>query len=155
MFPPTGHGNFIVPHRLRAELEAALKEVGLPALTWYQTTRHTFASHWIMDGRPIEKLREIMGHSSVTVTERYAHLAPGAFTAEDLAAVSVDLSDPKVLRLPVSSPGDSEASGTIAAQREGGASESTFQVVEINHGEMAEWSKAPDSKAPIIPLSSA
>lgn len=73
-----------------------------------------------MDGRPIEKLREIMSHSSVTVTGRYAHLAPGAFTAEDLAPVSVDLSDPKVLRLPVLQPADSEASGTMAAQREGG-----------------------------------
>lgn len=38
--------------------------------------RHTFASHWVMDGRPIAHLKEILGHTSVTTTERYAHLAP-------------------------------------------------------------------------------
>ena len=42
-----------------------------------------------MDGRPIEKLRDILGHSSVTTTERYAHLRPDAFSAEDHAAVCV------------------------------------------------------------------
>ena len=46
------------------------------------------------DGRPIEKLQEILGHSSVTVTERYAHLGPEMFTEADFAAVAVDLSQP-------------------------------------------------------------
>jgi hypothetical protein len=32
-----------------------------PRLNWYRCTRHTFASHWVMDGRPIEKLKEILG----------------------------------------------------------------------------------------------
>jgi integrase len=34
-------------------------------LNWYRCTRHTFASHWVMDGRRIEKLNEILGHSTV------------------------------------------------------------------------------------------
>ena len=45
-----------------------------------------------MDGRPIEKLREILGHVSVTTTERYAHLRPEAYNRDDLAAVAVDFS---------------------------------------------------------------
>jgi integrase len=68
-------------------------------LTWYQCARHSLASHWVMDGRPIERLREILGHSTVKVTERYAHLRPGMFTVEDLEAVAVDLREPKVIRL--------------------------------------------------------
>jgi hypothetical protein len=44
-----------------------------------------------MDGRPIEKLKEILGHSTVQVTERYAHLKLDLFRLEDLAAMAVDL----------------------------------------------------------------
>lgn len=38
--------------------------------------RHTFASHFMMNGGNILTLQKILGHSSVTVTMRYAHLAP-------------------------------------------------------------------------------
>jgi hypothetical protein len=34
-----------------------------------------------MAGRTLEELREILGHSSVTTTERYAHLKPGKWAA--------------------------------------------------------------------------
>jgi hypothetical protein len=46
-----------------------------------------------MDGRSIEKLRNILGHSSADVTERYAHLAPDLFSAADYEVVAVDFSD--------------------------------------------------------------
>jgi len=40
-------------------------------------TRHTFASHFVMDGGDIFALSKILGHHSVVVTERfYAHLRP-------------------------------------------------------------------------------
>jgi integrase len=44
--------------------------------------RHTFASHWVMGGGDIFKLQRILGHQSVTMTQRYAHLAPDAFAAD-------------------------------------------------------------------------
>jgi site-specific recombinase XerD len=47
-----------------------------PGLGWYEATRHTFASQWVMAGRSLEELKEILGHYSVVVTERYAHLRP-------------------------------------------------------------------------------
>lgn len=37
--------------------------------------RHTFASHFLMNGGSIEVLAEILGHSSTYVTQRYGHLA--------------------------------------------------------------------------------
>ena len=38
--------------------------------------RHTCASLAVSEGVSLEALRDLLGHSSVTVTERYAHLAP-------------------------------------------------------------------------------
>lgn len=44
--------------------------------------RHTFASHWMMNGGDIFKLQRIGGWKSFEMVQRYAHLAPHAF-AED------------------------------------------------------------------------
>jgi integrase len=38
--------------------------------------RHTFASWYLQDGGTIEELSGLLGHSSILVTQRYAHLAP-------------------------------------------------------------------------------
>jgi len=37
---------------------------------------HTFASHYVMGGGDILSLQRILGHSSITMTMRYAHLSP-------------------------------------------------------------------------------
>jgi integrase len=77
---------------LHDALDAALKECKLPSeLTWYQATRHTFASHWVMQGGSLEKLAHILGHSSTEVTKRYAHLRPDAFGDEDRARISLKI----------------------------------------------------------------
>jgi len=49
---------------------------------WYITfhdLRHTFALHWVMSGGDVFKLQKILGHQSIEMTMRYAHLAPHAF----------------------------------------------------------------------------
>lgn len=38
--------------------------------------RHTFASHFMINGGNIMTLQKILGHSSITMTMRYSHLAP-------------------------------------------------------------------------------
>jgi hypothetical protein len=63
-------------------------------LTWYQATRHTFASQFVLGGGSIEKLSKIMGHASVTTTERYAHLRTDLFRESDFDVVAVNLSAP-------------------------------------------------------------
>jgi integrase len=74
-------------------LRSALKKLGLarPGLGWYEATRHTFASRWVIAGGSIEKLKEILGHYSVVVTERYAHLRPDLFPASDLGTLALSL----------------------------------------------------------------
>lgn len=62
-----------------------------PNLGWYEATRHTFASQWVLNGGAIEKLKEVLGHYSVVVTERYTHLRPDLFAQRDLGTIPIDL----------------------------------------------------------------
>ncbi len=82
---------FMRPNTLHAALAAGLKAAGLPILTWYQATRHTFASQWVIDGGSLERLALILGHSSTEVTRRYAHLLPDHLGAQDRRRMRVRL----------------------------------------------------------------
>lgn len=77
-------------------LRLALLNLGLTRLAaypdaWYAATRHTFASQWAMAGRSLRELQAILGHASITETERYAHLMPGHFAPGARATLAVDL----------------------------------------------------------------
>ena len=50
--------------------------IKLPAGQATHVLRHTFASHFVMRGGNILVLQKILGHSSLAMTMRYAHLAP-------------------------------------------------------------------------------
>ena len=69
-------------------LRIAARSVGfackLPeVLTWYQCTRPTFASQWIMDNGSMEKLATVLGHSSTEVRRRLpARVRPGIFRCQ-------------------------------------------------------------------------
>ena len=39
--------------------------------------RHTYASHYIMNGGGLSELQMLLGHSTPQMTQKYAHLAPG------------------------------------------------------------------------------
>lgn len=43
--------------------------------------RHTFASHFMMRGGNILVLQQILGHSTIMMTMRYAHFAPNHLDA--------------------------------------------------------------------------
>jgi site-specific recombinase XerD len=51
-------------------------KVDLPDGQMTHVLRHTFASHFMMNGGNILALQKILGHASLTMTMRYAHLAP-------------------------------------------------------------------------------
>ena len=51
-------------------------EITLPAGQMTHVLRHTFASHFMMNGGNILVLQKILGHQSLAMTLRYAHLAP-------------------------------------------------------------------------------
>lgn len=50
--------------------------IALPRGQCSHVLRHTFASHFMMNGGNILTLKEILGHASLTMTMRYAHLSP-------------------------------------------------------------------------------
>ena len=56
----------------------------------FHDLRHTFASHWVMHGGDLYRLQKILGHKSVQMTQRYAHLAPEAFK-QDWGRLGTDL----------------------------------------------------------------
>ena len=97
------------PHSLGIVLRAALAAVNadrvrvdataIPAMRWYEATRHSYASRYVQAGGSLMKLAAILGHSATEVTLRYAHLQPGNFTEAERALVDVQLSDAKVLPL--------------------------------------------------------
>jgi integrase len=70
-----GKGRPFTATRMRSELRRICKRAGLRRLGWH-VLRHTFASHLVMRGVPLAVVQKLMGHSSIVVTQRYAHLVP-------------------------------------------------------------------------------
>lgn len=51
-------------------------EAKVKGVTWH-ILRHTFASRLVMAGVDLKTVQELMGHKTIGMTARYAHLAPG------------------------------------------------------------------------------
>lgn len=60
---------------VKRSFTSALRKVGIKDFRFHDL-RHTFASHLVMAGVDITTVRELLGHKSLTMTLRYAHLAP-------------------------------------------------------------------------------
>lgn len=60
---------------LRKRFEAARKAAGMPGVRWHDL-RHTYASWLVQAGQPLTAVKDLLGHSSLAVTTKYAHLAP-------------------------------------------------------------------------------
>lgn len=59
----------------RRWFENAVKKAGLENFHWHDL-RHTFASRLVMAGVDIRTVQELVGHKSILMTMRYAHLSP-------------------------------------------------------------------------------
>ena len=59
----------------RYALERICKLAGLRQIGWH-VLRHTFASHLAMRGAPLKAIQDLLGHATIQMTMRYAHLAP-------------------------------------------------------------------------------
>jgi site-specific recombinase XerD len=60
----------------RRAFKKALKQAGLPKSVRIHDLRHTFASWLAIKGVPLQQIKELLGHSQITTTLRYAHLNP-------------------------------------------------------------------------------
>jgi integrase len=62
-------------HQTDEKLKGICRRAGLRNFRWHGL-RHTFASHLVMRGRSIKEVQELLGHSTISMTQRYAHLSP-------------------------------------------------------------------------------
>ena len=59
---------------VKVGFNSALKRAGISDFRFHDL-RHTFASHFVMRGGSLKELQEILGHKTMTMTLRYAHLS--------------------------------------------------------------------------------
>jgi site-specific recombinase XerD len=56
--------------------KTASQRAGLRRIRWHDC-RHSFASQLTSAGVPLRQVQDYLGHSTIAMTMRYAHLAPG------------------------------------------------------------------------------
>ena len=61
--------------QLHDRLWRTCRRAGLRRIRWHDC-RHSFASQLVTAGTPMRQVQEWLGHVSITMTMRYAHLAP-------------------------------------------------------------------------------
>ncbi|MFZ5479084.1 MAG: tyrosine-type recombinase/integrase [Myxococcota bacterium] len=75
---PDADGGHIPEWRARVMIRTACRRAGLPRMGWHRL-RHTFATQLVSRGAPLRAVQQYLGHSTIAMTERYAHLAPDVF----------------------------------------------------------------------------
>jgi len=101
--------------------DAVVEAAKLKDFTWH-CLRHTFASRLVMKGVDLRTVQELMGHKTIQMTVRYAHLAP----QHRLAAVQRLCDTEAVQKTPSDTRSDTELTGAVVSK-----SVSTPQAIDL------------------------
>jgi integrase len=71
------YGQPFTCHRVIEDLAKICKKAGMRRIGWH-VLRHTFATNLAMHGTPLHIVQALLGHSTISTTMRYAHVAPSA-----------------------------------------------------------------------------
>jgi len=82
------NGEPFTSHRAIERLGIICRNYQMRKVTWHML-RHTFATQLTLRGVPLTVVRELLGHSSITTTMRYSHVAPAALRS------AIELLNPK------------------------------------------------------------
>ena len=74
LFP--GIKNPLTPIDLQQPWETARKNAGVTDFTWHDL-RHCTASYLAMNGASLSEIAEVLGHKTLSMVKRYAHLSDG------------------------------------------------------------------------------
>lgn len=79
--PEPRDGGVFRTRSIRTAFENAVSEAKLDEFHFHDC-RHHFASWFVMRGGSLQALKEILGHATLAMTMRYAHLAPEHLRSE-------------------------------------------------------------------------
>jgi integrase len=121
----------------RKLFEKALRDAGFNDVTFH-TLRHTFASHLVMAGVDLMTVKELLGHQTIEMTMRYAHLSP------DHKRVAIEL---LATQMDTRRGGKVDTKWTPNGHQEGVREQAQVKFDTINqHGPLAQ----PGQSAPLI-----